>query len=206
MIVDHYMTKHLDISRRVHDNYHRVENDDLLKNIINSGKNKEGARMKIPDWMLIEEMKQTNHYHIAMMDEELDQLLEGAENVDVDAFMDDVLNSQEDPETRVEPRSDKESLKEIKNLDKTGNELTTLTEDAPSSANKEKLYELMVIDHSPSASSSKPKTGRFRRYKSFIQEVHIIANTTILIYVAKGLLLDIQKTQADVAAMIAEAI
>ncbi|GKD20478.1 hypothetical protein Tco_1222181 [Tanacetum coccineum] len=30
-----------------------------------------------------------------MMDEELDQLLEGAENVDVDAFMDDVLNKEE---------------------------------------------------------------------------------------------------------------
>ncbi|GJV28994.1 hypothetical protein Tco_1385442 [Tanacetum coccineum] len=48
IIVDHYMTKHPDISRRVHDNYHRVENDDLVKNIFNSGKNKEGAGMKIP--------------------------------------------------------------------------------------------------------------------------------------------------------------
>ncbi|GJU85890.1 hypothetical protein Tco_1293436 [Tanacetum coccineum] len=165
MIVDHYMTEHLDISRRVHDNYHRVENDDLMKNIFNSGKNKEGARMKIPDWMMIEEMKQTNHYHMYatifrvnvpttqsqhiestqgthrptsapktfspevtdkessaqfkehMVDEELDQLLEGTENVDVDAFMDDVLNSQKDPGTRIEPRSDKESLKGEKDAD-----------------------------------------------------------------------------------------
>ncbi|GJZ50278.1 hypothetical protein Tco_0604468, partial [Tanacetum coccineum] len=62
MIVDHYMTKHPDISRRVHDNYHIVKNDDLVKNIFNSGKNKEGAGMKIPNWMLTEEMKLTGHY------------------------------------------------------------------------------------------------------------------------------------------------
>ncbi|GJU60022.1 hypothetical protein Tco_1237788 [Tanacetum coccineum] len=62
IIVDHYMTEHLDISRRVHDNYHRVKKDDLVKNIFNFGKNKEGTGMKIPDWMLIDEMKQTDHY------------------------------------------------------------------------------------------------------------------------------------------------
>ncbi|GKA51107.1 hypothetical protein Tco_0744303 [Tanacetum coccineum] len=49
MIVYHYMTKHPTISRRVHDNYHRIENDDLVKNIFNSGKIKERAEMKIPD-------------------------------------------------------------------------------------------------------------------------------------------------------------
>ncbi|GJZ93696.1 hypothetical protein Tco_0665899 [Tanacetum coccineum] len=44
-----------------------------------------------------------------MVDEELDQLPEGAENLDVDAFIDDVLNSQEDLDTKIEPMSDKES-------------------------------------------------------------------------------------------------
>ncbi|GJS54242.1 hypothetical protein Tco_0627604 [Tanacetum coccineum] len=42
-------------------------------------------------------------------DEELDQLLEGNENVDVYEFMNNIFNSQEDPDTRIEPRSDKES-------------------------------------------------------------------------------------------------
>ncbi|GJW64552.1 hypothetical protein Tco_0116436 [Tanacetum coccineum] len=64
IIIDHYMTENPDISRRVHDNYHRVENDDLVKNIFNSGKNKEGTGMKIPDWMLMEEMKLTAHYQM----------------------------------------------------------------------------------------------------------------------------------------------
>ncbi|GJV02641.1 hypothetical protein Tco_1336210 [Tanacetum coccineum] len=160
------MTEHPDISRRVHDNYHNLNDDDLVKNIFNFGKNKERTGMRIPAWMLTKEMKLTAHYQmltsiprtpnpevtkgessaqrkstvirlrvplrrqdletpiptaaeidatnlaetIQMMDGELDQLLNGAENVDVDAIMDDVLNNQEDPDTRIEPRSDKESL------------------------------------------------------------------------------------------------
>ncbi|GJU72215.1 hypothetical protein Tco_1263620 [Tanacetum coccineum] len=52
-----------------------------------------------------------------MVDEELEQLLERTENVDVDAFMDDVLNSQEDPGTRIEPMSDKESPEVEKDVD-----------------------------------------------------------------------------------------
>ncbi|GKC40620.1 hypothetical protein Tco_1053004 [Tanacetum coccineum] len=64
IIVDQYMIEHLDILRTVHDNYHRVKHNDLVKNIFNSGKNKEGARMKILEWMLTEEMKLTNHYRM----------------------------------------------------------------------------------------------------------------------------------------------
>ncbi|GJY01813.1 hypothetical protein Tco_0359965 [Tanacetum coccineum] len=69
IIIDHYMTEHSDIFRRVHDNYDRVENDDLVKNIFNSGKNKEGIGMKIPEWMLTEEMKLTAHYQIRTIDQ-----------------------------------------------------------------------------------------------------------------------------------------
>ncbi|GKB00553.1 hypothetical protein Tco_0828546 [Tanacetum coccineum] len=58
------MTENLDISRRILDNYHRVQNDDLVKNIFNSGKNKDGAGMKIPDCMLTEAMKLTDHYKV----------------------------------------------------------------------------------------------------------------------------------------------
>ncbi|GJR63823.1 hypothetical protein Tco_0009888 [Tanacetum coccineum] len=100
-----------------------------------------------------------------------------------------------------------------------------------------------VTDPTPSSSPPKPKTGRFRWYKSFIQQmgghyghlfghlkktfmpkksfhklaktllktlreflplmfntkVNKIAKTNVLIYVTEGLLLDKQKTQADVA-------
>ncbi|GJW12774.1 hypothetical protein Tco_1578601 [Tanacetum coccineum] len=52
-----------------------------------------------------------------VVDEELDQILEGAKNVDLDAFIDDVLNSQEDPATRIEPKNDKESPEAEKDAD-----------------------------------------------------------------------------------------
>ncbi|GJW98137.1 retrovirus-related pol polyprotein from transposon TNT 1-94 [Tanacetum coccineum] len=205
----------------------KVEIDDLVKNIFNSGKNKEGAGMKIPEWMLTKEMKITDHYQIAprkstvirfhvprrqdpetpiptapenvekvkdhMVDEELDQLLEGMDNVVVDEFMDDVLNSQEDPDTRIEPRSEKESLEVEKSADLMtihdeevkeelgGDEFElrrremgkVITEDAPLFADKEKLKELTDIDptplsSTPSSYSPKPKPGRFRRYNSFV--------------------------------------
>nr|GFC46981.1 hypothetical protein [Tanacetum cinerariifolium] len=46
-----------------------------------------------------------------IMDEELDHLLDGNENVDENAFMDYIFNNQEDLGTRIEPRGDKESPK-----------------------------------------------------------------------------------------------
>ncbi|GJW51450.1 hypothetical protein Tco_0092801 [Tanacetum coccineum] len=52
-----------------------------------------------------------------LVDEEIEQLLEGNENVDTDEFMDEILNSQEDPDTRIEPRSDKESPEVKKSAD-----------------------------------------------------------------------------------------
>nr|GEX74773.1 hypothetical protein [Tanacetum cinerariifolium] len=257
--------------------------------------------MKIPKWMLTDEMKLTDHYWMYatvfpnlevtegeysaqrkptmirfrlpprlqdpempipiaaeidnvekvkehMLDEELEQLLERTKNVDVDAFMDNVLYSQEDPSTRIEPMSgwlfmmrthiaplslDKETLQE----------LTVATENAPSFADKEKLQELTVTDSTPSSASLKPKTRKFRRHTSFIQQmgrrygcmfaqlkklflprkkfhqvakhlhstieefhplmvgdrVNEVVKKIVPLYVAKGLLLDKQKTQVDVA-------
>ncbi|GKC68138.1 hypothetical protein Tco_1100736 [Tanacetum coccineum] len=160
---------------------------------------------------------------IAAEDKELDHLLEGTENADVDEFMSDIFNNQEDPDTRIDPRSYKESPEVENDVDlvivnaneeeeesagdefelrrrvkgkgieetrgtppstpirsprthkaplstnkETLQELTIITEDAPSFVDKEKLKELTVTDPTPSSSiplsssSPKPKTGRFR--------------------------------------------
>ncbi|GJQ97666.1 hypothetical protein Tco_0008805 [Tanacetum coccineum] len=50
-----------DIPRRLHEHYHRVENDEVVKSIFNSGKNKEGGGRLISEWMLTKEMKLTAH-------------------------------------------------------------------------------------------------------------------------------------------------
>ncbi|GJS52616.1 hypothetical protein Tco_0625978 [Tanacetum coccineum] len=218
------MNEHLDISRRVHDNYHRVENDDLVKNIFNSRKNKEGTGIKIPKWMLTEEMKLTAHYQMYaivfrvdvpmnqsqpiestqrthrttsaprtpnpkvtegessaqcksinvkkvkenMVNEEIENLVEGTKNVNLDEFMNDIFDDQEEPNNRIDPRSNKGSLEvekdagmviisnddveeesagdefELRRREKgkdkeTLQELTVITQDVPSSTDKEKL-------------------------------------------------------------------
>nr|GEW02985.1 hypothetical protein [Tanacetum cinerariifolium] len=62
IIIGHYMTNFLEISRGARDKYHNMNDDDLIKNIFNSGRYKDKVRMRIPDWMISEEMKQTEHY------------------------------------------------------------------------------------------------------------------------------------------------
>ncbi|GJS75375.1 hypothetical protein Tco_0725256 [Tanacetum coccineum] len=64
IIVNHYMTIFPDISRRARDMYHNLQDDDIMKNIFNSGRHKNKVGMKIPDWMITDEMKQTKHYQM----------------------------------------------------------------------------------------------------------------------------------------------
>ncbi|GKD58180.1 hypothetical protein Tco_1295689 [Tanacetum coccineum] len=61
IIISHYMTCFPDISRRARDN---MQDDDIMKNIFNSGRHKDKVGMQIPDWMLTEEMKHTEHYRM----------------------------------------------------------------------------------------------------------------------------------------------
>ncbi|GJW31982.1 hypothetical protein Tco_0052014 [Tanacetum coccineum] len=42
--------------------YHNLQDDDIMKNIFNSGRNKNKVGMRIPPWMITEEMKLTEHY------------------------------------------------------------------------------------------------------------------------------------------------
>ncbi|GKE61718.1 hypothetical protein Tco_1512085 [Tanacetum coccineum] len=44
--------------------YHNLKDDDIIKNISNSGRHKDRVGMKIPDWMILEEMKHTEHYRM----------------------------------------------------------------------------------------------------------------------------------------------
>ncbi|GJR46595.1 hypothetical protein Tco_1314698 [Tanacetum coccineum] len=64
IIISHYMTNFLEILRRVRDRYHNLKDDDIMKNIFNSGRHKDRVGMKIPDWMISEEMKHTEHYRM----------------------------------------------------------------------------------------------------------------------------------------------
>ncbi|GJQ92962.1 retrovirus-related pol polyprotein from transposon TNT 1-94 [Tanacetum coccineum] len=64
IIISHYMTCFPNISRRARDMYHNLQDDDIMKNIFNSGRHKDKVGMQIPDWMITEEMKHTEHYRM----------------------------------------------------------------------------------------------------------------------------------------------
>ncbi|GJV92240.1 hypothetical protein Tco_1540053 [Tanacetum coccineum] len=101
---------------------------------------------------------------------DIEKLVKRDENVDTYEFMDKILNTQKDPDTRLEFGSQKESpkkgIEEIRDTpiptpirspgtyiaplssDKeTIQELMASTQDAPSSSDKEKLKELMASDY-----------------------------------------------------------
>ncbi|GJW96297.1 hypothetical protein Tco_0178105 [Tanacetum coccineum] len=165
------MTENPDIPKRLHENYYRVTNDEIVKLIFKSWKNKEDKIMWIPDWMLTKEMKLIRHYQLyvfvfgvdvpmtqsqptestqgthrtlstprtsnpvttqdessapckptvistrALMDEEIEQIIEGDDNVNEDEFMDEIFNSQEHLGTRLELESHKERPKVEKSDD-----------------------------------------------------------------------------------------
>ncbi|GJR18503.1 hypothetical protein Tco_0967030 [Tanacetum coccineum] len=64
IIISHYMTSFPEISRRAHGMYHNLQDDDIMKNILNSGRHKDKVGMQILDWMIIKEMKHTEHYRM----------------------------------------------------------------------------------------------------------------------------------------------
>nr|GEV30557.1 hypothetical protein [Tanacetum cinerariifolium] len=96
IIIGHYMTNFSEISRRARDKYYNKKDDDIMKNIFNSGRYKDKVGMKIPAWMISEAMKHTEHYRMY-----------------ADVFGIDVPLTQNNehniPSTRLEPRNDKES-------------------------------------------------------------------------------------------------
>ncbi|GJV40712.1 hypothetical protein Tco_1419152 [Tanacetum coccineum] len=64
LIVSHYMTAFPEISGRVRVRYHNLEDDVMIKSIFNSGKSKGLVGMKIPDWMITDEMKLIENYQL----------------------------------------------------------------------------------------------------------------------------------------------
>ncbi|GKC80734.1 hypothetical protein Tco_1131508, partial [Tanacetum coccineum] len=64
IIVSHYMTIFPDISRRARDMYHNLQDDDIMKNIFNSGRHKNKVGMQIPAWMITDEMKKNRAFRM----------------------------------------------------------------------------------------------------------------------------------------------
>nr|GEV84327.1 hypothetical protein [Tanacetum cinerariifolium] len=103
IIIGDYMTNFPEILRRARDKYHNLKDDDLMKIIFNSKRYKDKVGMKIPDWMISKEMKQTKHY----------QIYAEVFGIDIPIIQSPLTENDEHNilGTRLEPRSDKESSK-----------------------------------------------------------------------------------------------
>ncbi|GKB99435.1 hypothetical protein Tco_0985572 [Tanacetum coccineum] len=173
-----------DISRRARDAYHNLQDDDIMKNIFNSGRNKNKVGMRIPAWMITDEMSYTG---VIIMDAEglarcssdsIEKLVEDPENVN-----DSSPPRHDDtsiPGTRLEPRSDKESP-EVEIVQEKEEETTKDTEVEPdkdtpmvdvtnivitcSSAPK------FTIETTRSSSLIKAKPIDSKVYKSFLSRI-----------------------------------
>ncbi|GJZ54070.1 hypothetical protein Tco_0608955 [Tanacetum coccineum] len=49
---------------RARDKYHNLDDDETMKNIFNLGRHKDRVEMKIPSWMITDELKLTEHYRM----------------------------------------------------------------------------------------------------------------------------------------------
>ncbi|GJR16699.1 hypothetical protein Tco_0965226 [Tanacetum coccineum] len=113
LIVSHYMTAFLEISRRVHDKYHNLEDDEMAKAYSIQGRIR-------PNHCELEAKQNVQQVEEHVIAEEIEKLVEGTENVDnaeVDSSTLRQNDNQNDPGTRLEPKSNKESLKVKINAD-----------------------------------------------------------------------------------------
>ncbi|GJS53246.1 retrovirus-related pol polyprotein from transposon TNT 1-94 [Tanacetum coccineum] len=114
IIISHYMTSFPKISRCAQDRYHSLKDDDIMKNIFNLGRYKDKVGMQIPDWMILEEMKHTEHYRMYAEVFELDVPLTQSQPTESTQGTHRTPSAPRNdepkiPGTRLEPRSDKES-------------------------------------------------------------------------------------------------
>ncbi|GJY53316.1 hypothetical protein Tco_0444980 [Tanacetum coccineum] len=143
LIINHILTTHPDIPKRLSEPHHLVDHDHVLLSIFAS-QNSKGKGMGIPDYLLTAEIMQTNTYKVYvadfklvapmtysqeaeaqanfnlveqhLMDEDINQIVKGDES-DADKFADDMIMSQDATYTRIDPGSQKECLEVLKVVD-----------------------------------------------------------------------------------------
>ncbi|GJZ91753.1 hypothetical protein Tco_0663818 [Tanacetum coccineum] len=234
------MTAYPKISRRVRDKYHNLEHDEMVKSIFNSGKKKVGVGMKIPSWMITDEMKLTEHYRMTpnsdvdegvssvqrkstvirlhtiqlsiaeqkshddlkakqnvkkveehLIAEEIEKLVEGTENIEENEVDNSTLGNQNDPDTRLESGSYKESPKV---------EITAFVQPVNVNEEEEESAEDDYELRRKEKGSMFLARTKFNVLAQHLQEVMEESLPKM------GLIMERQQSQADVAKMVADAI
>ncbi|GJY45313.1 hypothetical protein Tco_0434376 [Tanacetum coccineum] len=158
-----------------------------------------------------------------LMAEETEKLVEGTENIGEDKVDNSILNSQNDPGTRLEPMIYKESLKVEKIV--VVSQLVNVIEEEDELADDDYVLRRREREGGRYGYLFGHLKTRFLARKKFnvlaqhLQEVmegsltnmvddHVkeLTKTRVPIYVAQGLIMERQQSQANVAKMIADAI
>nr|GEY19680.1 protein ALP1-like [Tanacetum cinerariifolium] len=155
--------------KRARDKYHNLEDDAMVKNIFNSGKYKDGVRMKIPSWMIMDEMKLTDHYrmyavvfgvamqHVQKVEkyliaEEIVKLVKGAENVENVEVNSSTLR-QDDTQTIPGTRENGKHIEEYISTPSPTTIKSPWIHSTLLSSDNENLQELTKTDPTPSSST-----------------------------------------------------
>ncbi|GKB81674.1 hypothetical protein Tco_0948569 [Tanacetum coccineum] len=162
-----------------------------------------------------------------LVEEEIETMVEGTENVNVDKFMDEIFNDQKDPDNRIEPGSHKESPKVKKRADiltinddkeeeeSAGDEFILRNRENRKGIEMNRRYGYMFRHLRKSFMLRKDFNDLENAVKSTLKKVILImvdkrvkkiVKKLVPLYVAEVLLLDRQQTQTDIAALVAEAI
>ncbi|GJR01486.1 retrovirus-related pol polyprotein from transposon TNT 1-94 [Tanacetum coccineum] len=105
IIISHYMTKFHKISRRARDRYHNLKDDDIMKNICNSGRYKDGVGMNIPALGDTSEDYEGTRSHFGCMPEyvwEIDVPLTQSQPTDVTQAMHRTPSSPSSPNPNMD--------------------------------------------------------------------------------------------------------
>ncbi|GJW51018.1 hypothetical protein Tco_0092369 [Tanacetum coccineum] len=88
---------------RAREAYHNLQDDDIMKNIFNSGRNKNKVGMRILAWMITEEIKLTEHYKMYAEVFELDVPLTQSQPTESTQGMHRTTSAPRSPNPATEP-------------------------------------------------------------------------------------------------------
>ncbi|GKD10798.1 hypothetical protein Tco_1190483, partial [Tanacetum coccineum] len=145
------------------DKYHNLEDDDMVKSIFNSGRNKEGVGMKIPEWMITDEMKLTENYQMTTS-------APRSPNPDVDEgessapWKSTIIRLQEEESAEddyeLRRREKRKHVEEIRNTPSPKTIRSPSIHSTLVSLDTEKLHKLTVKDPPPSSSTTSSSSSK----------------------------------------------
>nr|GEU96499.1 hypothetical protein [Tanacetum cinerariifolium] len=234
LIMRYYMTIFPKISRRSSDRYHNLEDDVMIKSIFNSGKSKNVVwnedsilddNRRNEDTLQISLAKKKSHKELDvtnvkkvkehLMAKEIEKLVEGTKNVEENVvvvsspFRND--DNQTNPNTRLKPKSDKESL-EVEKIADISEPVNVIKEKEESA---EDDYELKRREKGKHFMPRRKFNALAQHLQDIMMEsltnmvderIKKILQTQVPLHVAQGIILEKENSQAKVAKMIADTI